>query len=71
MVNCSYTFANGKPVYPGIDWVSWHSYLAFVGCGILGCGAFAINYYFWKLVKLPRINKMESKLSSLLTTDSV
>ena len=71
VVNCSFTFASGTPVYPGIDWVSWHSYLAIVGCGILGCGAFAINYYFWKLVKLPRINKMESKFNYLLTTNSV
>ena len=59
VVNMMYTLISGIPIYPGIDWVTLSSYLAVVACYILACGAYAINYYFWKLVKLPRIINVE------------
>lgn len=57
VINCMYSLIGGKPVYPGIDWVTLPSYLFIIASIIMLCGAFAINYYYWKLVKLPRILK--------------
>ena len=59
VVNMMYTLIGGILIYPGIDWVTLSSYLAAVESLILACGAYAINYYFWKLVKLPRIINVE------------
>ena len=64
VVNCSYSLICGTPVYPGIDWVTWPSYAAMIVCYIISYVAFQINYYFWKIVKLPRIlkNSYENKI---------
>ena len=59
MINMMYTLISGILIYPGNDWVNLSSYLAVVTSFIYACGAFVKNYYFWKLVKLPRILNIE------------
>ena len=69
LVNCSYSLLK-EPVYPGIDWKTLPTYIFVVSCGIVGSVAFVINYYYWKLVKLPRIKKKENNLIiNNITTD--
>jgi len=51
-----YTLIKEDTIYPGIDWITLRSYLSVLAVLIVACLAFALNYYFWKLVKLPRIN---------------
>ena len=55
VVNMMYVLIVGETIYPNIDWVTLDSYIAIVNFYILACGAYAINDYFWKYVKLPLI----------------
>ena len=56
VVNMMYVLIVGEKIYPGIDWVTSTSYTAMAASYSLACGAYAINYYFWKYVKLPMIS---------------